>query len=429
MLILCLGEKLRERLDRLEALAASATQAQANGNIPAVVTGISQIVSPTIPSHLNSQSPLSNTNFLDFAMEQASENRPRNVAQVLLSTNFAVSDGSFSTSSAVTPFESRHLIPPKDDTPSAQSLPGFDASDVSVSNSSVATPEEYQDLMPQPEDNPSVPSISQTDDSMSALSLWNSATHIDPSLLSRDKYNDGLGSCWTTTIDCGCSIPHAQIQMQRPAPYRYGGLSNRTLGLGATGANLYANNLRIDTVCIITAFYTLGMYVGITEEMICADKSLSPFFWSTVESADEMVKAHAVYTSQNIFKTLKPDLRPSSEQITIRHHPYIDILPFPTLRNNLISHQEEIDEDEFFYDMLNGLVCWGGAGVGKKDREASAGYASTGTPWDVRSWEARVWFLKKYWNLLGGEDGELVRQSEWWRNIRGDDTLDMEMQI
>ena len=58
-------------------------------------------------------------------------------------------------------------------------------------------------------------------------------------------------------------------------------------------------------------------------------------------------------------------------------------------------HQEEIDGDELFHDMLTGLVCWGGAGIGKKDREASTGYASTGTPWDVRSWEARVWFFEE----------------------------------
>lgn len=165
------------------------------------------------------------------------------------------------------------------------------------------------------------------------------------------------------------------------------------------------------------------MYVGSTEEIICADKSLSPFFLSSAESADDMVKANAICTVQGIFKTLKPDLRPSSEQITVNHHPYIDILPFPTLRKNLITHQEEIDEDGFFHDMLTGLVCWGGAGIRRKDRQDSTGYASTGAPWDVRSWEAKVWFLKKYWTLLGGEDGELVRQSEWWRSMRGDDKL------
>lgn len=196
----------------------------------------------------------------------------------------------------------------------------------------------------------------------------------------------------------------------------------------ATAADPYANNLRIETVCIIAALYALGTYVGITEEMLCADKSLSPFFMSSAESADGMVKANMICTVQGIFKTMKPDLRPSSEQITVKHHPYIDILPFPTLRKNLIIHQDEIDEDEFFHDVLTGLVCWGGAGVGRKDREDSVGYHSTGTPWDVRSWEARVWFLVKYWTLLGGEDGELVRQSEWWRSVRGDDAPNMEVQ-
>ena len=36
----------------------------------------------------------------------------------------------------------------------------------------------------------------------------------------------------------------------------------------------------------------------------------------------------------------------------------------------------------------------GRAGIGSKDREDCTEYASTGTLWDVRSWEARVWFLK-----------------------------------
>ena len=131
-----------------------------------------------------------------------------------------------------------------------------------------------------------------------------------------------------------------------------------------------------------------------------------------------------MHGAENIQDT-EADLRPNSEQVTVKHHPYIDILPFPTLRKNLIIHQEEIDEDELFQDLLTGLVCWGGAGIGRKDREDSTGYASTGTPWDVRSWEARVWFLQKYWTLLGGEDGELGRQSEWWRGIRGEDTVEV----
>ncbi|KAI4153706.1 MAG: hypothetical protein L6R39_001512 [Caloplaca ligustica] len=395
-------EKLRERLDRLEALAASAVQSRATEKPPAAGAGPSEFLathgSSTTPNHIITQSPPA----------------------------FDTSDGSVSGSSAATPGEFQRLTPQSDDTPPALSIwdatmsvdSSFlirdkhnDASDVSVSSSSVATPEELQHL------------ISQPDDSPSALSIWDSTSSIDPSLLIRDEHNDGLGPYLTNTVDCGCSRPHVQIRTRGRDPFSHGEVKILSFGPSVPTADPYANNLRIETVCITAALYTLGMYVGITEEMICADQSLSPFFWSSAESADDVVKTNAIRTVQGIYKTLKPDLRPSSEQITVNHHPYIDILPFPTLRKNLITHQEEIDEDGFFHDMLTGLVCWGGAGIGRKDRQDSTGYASTGTPWDVRSWEAKVWFLKKYWTLLGGEDGELVRQSEWWRSMRGDDTL------
>ena len=352
-LIICLGEKLRERLDHLESLAASAALNPAIGKTPAADTGPSEAV---------------------------------------------ITHESSSTLSLI----------------SAQSLSLEDASDASICSLSAATPGDYHHLVP------------QIDDILLALDLWDSPTHIDPSLLVRAKHNGDIVPYSTTFIDCGCAGSHVQIWTQGPDPFSSGKVKILSFEPSATPADPYANNLRVETVCIIAALYHLGMHVGITEEMLCADNSLSPFFQSSTESADDMVKANTICTAQRVFKTLKPDLRPSSEQITVEHHPYIDILPFPTLRKNLIIQQEEIDRDEFFHDVLTGLVCWGGAGIGRKDREASTGYASTGTPWDVRSWEAKAWFLRKYWTLLGGEDGELVRQSEWWRSMRDDDTLKME---
>ena len=349
-LIIHLGERFRERLDHLEALAASAAQSHAIKQIPAAGTGPSEAVITHVPSSIPT-----------------------------------------------------HTL--------AKSIPACDASNISVSNSSVVTPGDCQCLNP------------QSGITAPVLSIRDSPTHIDPSLLIHDKHNDGLDPYWTTTVNCGCSSLHVQIRTQSPNPVSYGEVRILSFGPSATIADPYANNIRIERICNAAALYTLGMHVGVTEEMICADTSLSPFFCPSAESADDMV--NAICTVQRIFKTLKPDLRPNSEQITVKHHPYVDILPFPTLRKNLIIHQEESDEDEFFQDMITGLVCWGGAGIGRKDREHSTGNASTGTPWDVRSWEARVWFLQKYWTLLGGEDGELVRQSEWWRSIRGEDTVEV----
>ncbi|RAL15159.1 bZIP transcription factor [Aspergillus homomorphus CBS 101889] len=256
------------------------------------------------------------------------------------------------------------------------------------------------------------PSAPQSNDSPST-------SHGEPSFLIPDN-EKGASQC-TMSVKCGCPSPHIRIQTQGSHPFRTGEIRVLSLDLPAQVADPYTNHIRIDTLCTVTALYTLGLHIGVTESMLCADASFSPFYRPTAGSVDGLTKANMVGAVQRIFKTLKPDLRPTREQITIEHHPYVDILPFPTLRKNLLTQQEEFDEDEFFDDVVSGLVCWGGAGMGKRDRQDSIGCLPTGTPWDVRSWEARGWFLKKYWALLGGEDGELVRQSEWWCSIRGED--------
>jgi hypothetical protein len=164
------------------------------------------------------------------------------------------------------------------------------------------------------------------------------------------------------------------------------------------------------------------LHIGITEAMFCDEEAVSPFFRDNSETSDTTDPNSVVRRIQTIFKILHQDVRPIREQITTMHRPLIDVLPFPTLRKNLLTSRDPIDEEQFYDDLLNGLVCWGGVGVEKGDGDSSTGAMATGTPWDSRSWEARTWFLQKYWALLGGEEGELVRQSEWWRNMRGDET-------
>ncbi|KAJ5313465.1 uncharacterized protein N7443_000349 [Penicillium atrosanguineum] len=273
----------------------------------------------------------------------------------------------------------------------------------------------------------SLKQISPSETSSSAQSVWVPPTHVDPSIFIHDNQQDNLDQYGTTTaVKCNCPNPHIQVETHGPGPYSCTEVRILMIGTVAPALDLYANHLRLETICTLAAMDTLRMHVGLTEEMVCAAESPSPFYRSIRASADGTAKENIICTVQRIFKTLKPDLRPSSDQITIDHPPFIDVLPFRTLRKNLIFHQKEVNEDEFLRDAITGLVCWGGAGVGRKDRDASTGYASSGTPWDSRSWEAKVWFLRKYWSLLGGDEGELVRQSEWWRSIRGEDLIDIE---
>jgi hypothetical protein len=293
----------------------------------------------------------------------------------------------------------------------AQSFQDQNTSDVSISGSSDATPEVYQHLVP------------HSHREVSPLSKWDSTTHVNPSLLIRDKGNDSFYPYWTTTINCSCSTAHVQLGSQGPGPFDYGKVRILSFGHRPVTADPYVNNIRVEALCIVAAMQALGMCIGINEETLCADESTSPFFRFSAVSADCVATENTVQTVQSLFRTLKPNMRPSSEQITIQHPSYMDILPFPTLRKNLIQNQDKFDEDEFLEDMTTGLVCWGRSGLGKKERNVSTGSASNGTPWDVRSWEAKASFLRKYWDFLGGEEGELVQQSEWWRNIRGDDDI------
>ncbi|RDK40671.1 hypothetical protein M752DRAFT_337180 [Aspergillus phoenicis ATCC 13157] len=317
-------EKLRERLGRLEALAESAGQTPAIKSTPAA--GIQ-------PSGAITASGLPNT------------------------------------SSSIVP----------------KTLPLYDASDVSVPSTSVATLGNCQQLIPASAESPSALYTSDStitpylysDESPSALTVWDPPSCVDPSLLVSDKPSDSLELYWTTTIDCGCTSPHFRIQTECPDLLGHNEVRVFRFGTNTTTADPYTNSLRIDRVCTIAAILDLVRHVGVTEEALCADESLSPFFRPTAVMVDEAAKRNLIRTVQETFKSLKPDLRPFQEQITIEHHPMIDILPFRTLRRNLITRQHDIDEDEFFDDMLSGLVCWGGAGIGKRDRQVSTGYAST----------------------------------------------------
>ncbi|KAF1938195.1 hypothetical protein EJ02DRAFT_458098 [Clathrospora elynae] len=260
--------------------------------------------------------------------------------------------------------------------------------------------------------------------SSSEVILWDPAACIDPFYLDHETNNTAPQSQYCISyIDCGCLMRHVQVRTTKTKEYRDLGGALDVIPC-IVPADPYTNNLRIQQLCLVQAVFANSFHLGITDTTLCDNDGISPFFRPRINgdgTNNEDDPKSEVHLVQRIFRLLKPDVRPIKEQITTKHSPMIDVLPFPTLRKNLIIHGDMIDPDELFDDLLNGLVCWGGTGVGRRDRNSSTGFASTGTPWDSRSWEARTWFLQKYWVFCGGEEGELVRQSEWWRSIRGED--------
>lgn len=267
---------------------------------------------------------------------------------------------------------------------------------------------------------------STTEDCTTDPSLWDSATSIDPSYLTIANYGQSgtQKEVWYKAyVDCGCATRHVEIRTKAPGTHS----KVEVISVGEGILSLRANHLRVETLCIISAMWANCLQMGYSPNAFCCEESQSAFYrpgacLDLTTGTDKKDGSNSVVqTVQKIYKTLRPDLRPTKEQIMFPHDQFVDIFPFPTLRSNLLKRSEYLDEDEFCFDFLNGLICWGGAGLGKRDRDGGTGRAPTATPWDSRSWEAKPWFLRKYWRLLGGEEGELVRQSEWWRSMRGED--------
>lgn len=91
-------------------------------------------------------------------------------------------------------------------------------------------------------------------------------------------------------------------------------------------------------------------------------------------------------------------LTPTELQKTIPHPPFIDVIPFPGVRDRLLRSLAVMDLEKLTIDITGGAFkVWGSI------------------PWDGTSWEVSEDFAKKWWFLI---DGELLRATNFWRRQR-----------
>jgi hypothetical protein len=107
-----------------------------------------------------------------------------------------------------------------------------------------------------------------------------------------------------------------------------------------------------------------------------------------------------------------PNLRPTSLQRTILHHPWLDLFPIPAMRDNILRAGDSFDDTQLCMDLVefwnspserSGLIVWG-------------------DPWDLRNWEVSEEFLSKWaWVIKGCQ--ELFQSTNDWRMKRGEKRL------
>ncbi|KAJ9149770.1 hypothetical protein NKR23_g4127 [Pleurostoma richardsiae] len=146
--------------------------------------------------------------------------------------------------------------------------------------------------------------------------------------------------------------------------------------------------------------------IGFTAEGLCNDDLISPF------NIHGPRRANVPPT----WASCPRDLQPTAVQLALTHHPWIDLIPIPVLRDNVLQVAAAgiIDEDELCGDLLDvvdtstekaSLIIWGES-------------------WDIRGWEASVPFLKKWGFLLRGCP-EILQATNYWRGRRGEKRLDL----
>lgn len=142
----------------------------------------------------------------------------------------------------------------------------------------------------------------------------------------------------------------------------------------------------------------------------------SPFY-RRITAADDPKQLLAALTRPSTPVSLKPTL----PQLLYPHPAFMDLIPMPVFRARAITlaatRPHLVNMTELKKDMVveDGLVLWSptSSSVSSHQRDGR------GQPWDIRSWEAAPWFLRK-WRMLVDGEGEVWKQSLWWQTARGE---------
>ncbi|KAI9040592.1 bZIP transcription factor [Aspergillus affinis] len=113
-----------------------------------------------------------------------------------------------------------------------------------------------------------------------------------------------------------------------------------------------------------------------------------------------------------LVEGIPPCLRPTSIQLQIPHHPWLDFFPFPHMRDAMILAGDSWDDDDLCHDLM---AFW-------DTRNTAATLLVWGDSWDARNWEVTEAFARKWKWLLGGSP-ELLASTNRWRSSRGEKPL------
>jgi hypothetical protein len=157
-------------------------------------------------------------------------------------------------------------------------------------------------------------------------------------------------------------------------------------------------NVWIPQPVLLTAGLHNALTLNIALSSILTYRPLSPFYRpSTLPSDDPNM-----LISQATKQSFPPHLKPTLAQILFPHPAWLDLLPFPVLRERAITlamtSPKIFDLFDLKLDILHeGFRYCSRGGDGRTE--------ISGEPWDGRNWEVAPWFLRKWRMLMVGVEG------------------------
>ncbi|RSL46769.1 hypothetical protein CEP54_013708 [Fusarium duplospermum] len=188
--------------------------------------------------------------------------------------------------------------------------------------------------------------------------------------------------------------------------------------------DMYLNMLRFEQVTISHAVFQNALSMGLDLQFIanCGAHCISPYYQPSLASTTDptaLLQQGAASTASFKNTSIPIHLRPTLAQVLIPHHTSLDLIPIPFLRERAIllsaAMPDKFNSWELKFDIYGrgGLTIWQRS-QSATERRSNATYQ----PWDMKSWEAAPWFLKKWTMIIGDEESELYKQSIGWQLIR-----------
>jgi len=237
-------------------------------------------------------------------------------------------------------------------------LPTWNCSNISATNQSIT----------------SLPFLSKDYGSMDAVTIGSYVPQHNLIL-------DNPASTSHAIVDTTSQINIPEIQAIRKAVSRF-----MTRPLSSTSPrplpSIHLNTLQCPLTRTLTAYIHNALSLHLTLPFLLRTHQ-SPFHIPSIPPSSS--PTHLLISSRKPH--IPPHLQPTLPQILYPHHPYIDLIPIPRLRENIIMlgmiggsfNPMELKMDIF----REGLFC------------------SKGEAWDGRGWEVAPWFVEK-WRLLFG---------------------------